>query len=315
MTRDVVDYSDLPSEHTWVGYLRTRLPYSFSEIHEQKPQYILSGPLLSTHWAEHHNFWKRGYIYYAVGKLIDFHGLSVYWREYRILHTDKLRNEHSGRVDHLSKQPCDVFNALQLEKLWAVVTDDHLDRERAVMTNVTQAIEYCLKAIQTHAAYRATGEFAFTEGHDLGKIYKSLPEELQLEMRTESVAFAEKYAAFRQTIEDKILQLKERRFAPPDFGARPDVVAWKNIADEVDRTTYTAFVGKNDPASAGTVGCKPEEWFDRAIKDIGKITYHRYSPFQGRDEYPVEPIHLGLMLGRFMYEHLFPVTAVARKES
>ena len=193
-----MDYSDLPNEHTWVGYLRTRLPYSFSEIHERKPQYILSGPLLSTHLAEHHNFWKRGYVYYAVGKLIDIHGLSVYWREYRILHTDKLRNEHSGRVDHFFKQPRDVFNALQLEKLWAVVTDDHLDRERAVMTNVTQAIEFCLKAIQTHAAYRETGEFAFTEGHDLEKIYKSLPEELQLEMRTESVAFAEKYAAFRR---------------------------------------------------------------------------------------------------------------------
>ena len=187
MTRDVVDYSDLPSEDTWVEYLRTRLPYSFSEIHEQKPQYILSEPLLSTHLAEHHNFWKRGYVYYAIGKLIDIYGLSVYWREYRILHTDKLRNEHSGRVDHLSKQPRDVFNALQLEKLWAVVTDDHIDRERAVMTNVTQAIEFCLKAIQTHAAYRETGEFAFTEGHDLKKIYKSLPEELQLEMQTESV--------------------------------------------------------------------------------------------------------------------------------
>ena len=239
----------------------------------------------------------------------------MYWREYRILHTDKLRNEHSGRVDHSFKQPRDVFNALQLEKLWAVVTDDHLDRERALMTNVTQAIEFCLKAIQTHAAYRETGEFAFTEGHDLEKIYKSLPEKLQLEMRTESVAFAEKYAAFRQTIEDKILQLEERHSAPPDFGARPDVVAWKKISDEVDRATYTAFVGKNDPASAGAVGCKPEEWFDRAIKNIGKITYHRYSPFQGRDEYPVEPIHLGLMLGRFMYEHLFPITAVARKES
>ena len=312
----MVDYSDLPSEDTWVGYLRTRLPYSFSEIQKiNKGQYILSGPLLSTPLAGHHNFWKRGCVYYAVGKLIDIYGLSVYWREYRILHTDKLRNEHSGTIDHLAKFPRDVFNALQLEKLWAVVTDDHLDRERAVMTNLTQAIEFCLKAVMTHAAYRETGEFAFAEGHDLEKIYKSLPEELQLEMRTESVAFAGNYAAFRQTIEDRMSQLEKRRFAPPDFAARPDVVAWKKIADEVDRTTYTAFVGENDPASAGTVDCKPEEWFDRAIKNIGKITYHRYSPFQGRDEYPVEPIHLGLMLGRFMYEHLFPITTVTRKES
>ena len=51
--------------------------------------------------------------------------------------------------------------------------------------------------------------------------------------RTESVAFAGNYAAFRQTIEDRMSQLEKRRFAPPDFAARPDVVAWKKIADEV----------------------------------------------------------------------------------
>ena len=319
MSETLADYADLPSQDTWVEHLRTRLPYSFRKIRKapsNKRQYILSEPIPPTRsLAEYHNFWRRGYVYYAVGRLIDIHALPLYWQEYRISHTDEIRNEHSGAVDHLSKWPRNVFNALQLEKLWAVVADDHLDRERAVMTNVTQAIEFCLKAIKTHAAYRETRVFAFTEGHDLEEIYQSLPEELQLEMRTESAVFAEKYAAFRQTIADRVSQLEKRRFAPPDFDARPDVGTWKNIADEVDRTTYTAFVGANDPASAGTVGCKPEEWFDHAIRDIGKITYHRYSPFQGRDAYPVNPIHLGLMLGRFMYEHLFPITAVVKKES
>ena len=152
MSETMADYADLPSQDTWVEYLRTRLPYSFGKIREaresvpsKKSQYILSGPIPPTRpWDEYHNFWRRGYVYYAVGRLIDIYGLPVYWREYRILHTDKLRNEYSGTVDHLSKQPRDVFNALQLEKLWAVVTDDHIDRERAVMTNVTQAIEFCI---------------------------------------------------------------------------------------------------------------------------------------------------------------------------
>ena len=209
----------------------------------------------------------------------------------------------------------DVFNALQLEKLWAVVADDHLDRERAVMTNVTQAIEFCLKAIKTHAEYREKGVFAFSEGHDLKRIYTSLPEALKLEMRTESVTFAEQYAIFRKTLEDRISQLEKRRFSPSKLGKPSDVGAWNNIVNEINLTNFTAIVNANDPASAGAVGCKPEEWFDRAIRDIGKITYHRYSPFEGQDEYPVEPIHLGLMLGRFMYEHLFPVTAVAEQES
>ena len=190
-----MDYSDLSIEDTWVGYLRTRLPYSFSEIHKQgETQYILSGPLLSTHFAEHHNFWKRGYVYYAVGKLIDICGLSVYWQEYRILHTDQLRNEHSGSVDHFSKQPRDVFNALQLEKLWAVVTDDHLDRERAVMTNVTQAIEFLSKGHPDSRSIPSDKGILHSLRAMISKRYTSrCRRRLQLEMQTESVAFAEKY--------------------------------------------------------------------------------------------------------------------------
>ena len=309
----MVEYSALQREDTWVEYLRTRLPYSFREIRKQgHDRYILSGPLLTTGLAEYHNFWKRGYVYYVVGRLIDVQKLSLYWREYRIVHTDRLRNKCSATVDRLSKWPADVFNAIQLEKLWALVADDHLDRERVVMTNVVQAIEFCLKAIKTHAEYRHRGVFAFDDGHNLEKIYRSLPGDLRLEMQAESVKFAENYAAFRKAIEDRVSQLTGR-FGPPNV-AGADVGAWENIASETERATYTAFVGVNDPPSASAMGCKPEEWFDRAMRGIGEITYHRYSPFQGRDEYPVMPIHLGLMLGRFMYEHLFPILGRGEKE-
>jgi len=116
-----VEYSALQSEDTWVEYLRTRLPYSFREIRKQNNQYVLSGPMLATTgWAEYHNFWKRGYVYYAVGKLVDIQKLSLYWREYHNVHTDQLRNEHSGTIDRLSKWPYDVLNALQLEKIVGV---------------------------------------------------------------------------------------------------------------------------------------------------------------------------------------------------
>ena len=313
---DMADYADLPSQDTWVEYLRTRLPYSFEEIQEvqdgRKRQYILSRPTLSTQpCGEYHNFWQRGYVYYAVGRLIDLYQLPLYWREYRISHTDELRSRYSGQVDRLGKFPSNVFNALQLEKLWAFVSNDHLDRERAVMTNVIQAIELCLKAIKTHAEYRETRTFTFDEGHDLNTIFDSLPKMLKLEIRTASVTFAEHYANFRRTTEDKISQLQKRRMSSSNVLEPPDVGAWNNIADGINLTNYTAFVNANDPASVGAVDCKPEDWFDCAMKDIGKLTYHRYAPLRGRDEYPTRPIHLGLILGRFMYEHLFPVTVNA----
>lgn len=310
------EYSELPAESTWVEYLRTRLPYSFSHVCKQRQrkgatQYELSGSLLTKKWAAYHNFWKRGYVYYASGKLIDFHKLPLYWREYHVAHTNELRGRFSGPVDLMSRWPQDVFNALQLESMWAFAADNHLDRERVVMANMTLAIEFCLKAITAHAEYRQTKSFAFTEGHDLTKMFACLPVELRLELQSESVKFAERYAAFRRAIEDRVKQLT-RRFGPPH--RRPDVEEWERIVSDIGRTNYTAFIGVNDPVSVAALGCEPEEWLGRAMKGIGGITYHRYSPFGGRDDYPVTPIHLGLLLGRFMYEHLFPVRRTASIE-
>ena len=119
--------------------------------------------------------------------------------------------------------------------------------------------------------------------------------------------FAGDYANFRKAIEERMSQLGGHAFAS-NSGAPPDLGAWKSIAEEMDQTTYTAFVNANDPASMSAIGDDPEEWFDCAIENIGQITYHRYSPFKGKDEYPVGSIHSGLVLARFIYEHLFPVT-------
>lgn len=309
-TKNTPDYSDLPSDDTWIAHLRRRLPYSFlairEEVRNRNRRYILSRPQLTTGWAEYHNYWKRGYVYYAAGRLIDFYGLPMYWREYRIPYTDELRSRHAGQLGSVVRSHRDVFNALQLEKLWQVVVDDHLDRERAVMTNLTQAIEFCLKAVKTHAQYRESGAFTFDDGHDISVIYQSLPTELRLEMQIESVTFVNDYEDYRRAVEARMSKL-EKQTLVSDPRARPDVETWRTIANDVDRTHYTAFLGANDAKSASSVDCDADDWLDIALKDIGRITYHRYSPFQGRDPYPTKPIHLGLMLGRFLYEHLFPV--------
>ena len=146
-----------------------------------------------------------------------------------------------------------------------------------------------------------TEAFACAAGHDLKVLYDSLPIDLRHELHCESVEFADKFRDFTEVIKDAVSRFSRSPFAPPD----PDI--WKRLKDHIDEFPYSSFVNVNDPASVEALGCTPENWFETAIDSIEGITYHRYSPFQGKDEYPTTPIHRGLMLGRFVYEHLFPV--------
>lgn len=293
------DYANLPIEDSWVGYLRTRLPYSFSQIRKEKERYVLSGPHLPS-WAEFHNFWQRGYVHYAAGKLIDVSTLPRYWQAC----SNTLESNRRNRVLPWPEYPLyttyDAVNALYLEKLWKFAEYNHIDRERVTMTTICQAVEFCLKALQTHTGYWATGVFAFADGHDLKELYHSLPIDLREELHCESIDFANKYRDTRKAIDQAL-----SRFLIPI--ASSDVGAWKKLKECVEESRYTSFVNVNDPPSVESLRCTPQNWLDMAIGSIGGITYHRYSPFQGKDEYPTMQIHRGLMLGRFLYEHLFPV--------
>ncbi len=82
--------------------------------------------------------------------------------------------------------------------------------------------------------------------------------------------------------------------------------------DAPAESAYTAFVNSNDPG----VGDKylHEGWFKEALNQVklieepGDITrYFRYAPHEDKDELPTDLIHWTLLLGRFLYEHLFPV--------
>ncbi len=147
----------------------------------------------------------------------------------------------------------------------------------------------------SRAGYRSTGVFTFSDGHDLKVLYDSLPFDLRQEMQCESVGFADKFRDFGKVIKDAMSRFRRHPFVPPD----PD--GWKRLKDHIDEFSYTSFVNGNDPASVEALGCTPENWFETAIDSIEEITYHRDSPFQGKDEYPTTRIHRGLMLGRFMY--------------
>ena len=286
------DYEDLKTEDSWIDYLRTRLPYSFKKIRSERRDHILSEPVRVRH-AAFHNFWRRGHVFYLVGKVVDAYDLSQWWVQYRKLLAERARGPAASCIG-LADPPEYYYNAMQLEKLWRRTrTPDELDRERVVMTNVCLGLEFCLKAVTAHAGHRRTGVFKFGSSHDLKSLYSDLPDKLKAEVEAESRVFARRYNEFRLRVEADVEHLRDVPAGKRD---------WEDIGRGIDTDPYTAVIGMNDPCPAPDA-----DWFDEAMDRVGDLSYHRYSPDEGFDSYPTDAIHCGLTLGRFFYEHLFPV--------
>ena len=316
------NYSDLKVEDSWIDYLRTRLPYSFNRIEEERRRglsrhFILSEPVLleGAMAAERHNFWRRGNVYYMSGKLLDYYSMSDVGQRYRTLEVMRLLTDTTGVTRYV--WPIDKFafyNSMQMEKVWGFVQHNHLDRERVMMTNVTLAAELCLKAVMTHASFREASRFKFSEGHDISKLYEALPDSLRDEIAAESIVFAKEYVAFRAQVEADFLRIMALPSQPQGYpDAKQQAEAdWDQMAKRIRESNYTAFVNSNDPGA--TDKHLPEGWFEEALDQMrlieqpGDISqYFRYAPQEDKDELPIDLINSVLLLGRFMYEHLFPV--------
>ena len=313
------NYFDLAFEESWIDDIRARLPYSFARIEDKRGcnrrYYLLSEPTVEegSISAKHHNFWKRGVVFYMTGKLIDLHSMSSLWKTHRDLKTNRLWNEVLGASPELPTIfPQDSYNAMQAEKVWRYVESNVLDRERVLITNVFQAVELCLKAVMAHARFRECNEFTFDYGHDITKLYEGLPDELQEEIVLESTTFARDYRAFRDQVEADIKTLHNRWWQNPvrRYGDQPGSTDdWAHIAERIHGSNYTSFTNANDPIPY-------EGWFEDTLnlmkktRGVGGGVYPRYAPLEDMDELPTDLIHGGLLLGRFMYEHLFPVPLV-----
>ena len=318
---DYSDYFDLVVEESWIDYVRSRLPYSFKQTarHTEKTDagmstyFTLPEPTLGEgiFSAKHHNFWKRGNAYYVVGKLADMYQLSNTWKRLRKLITNPVYD--SILPDQwwwLSPSVYDSYNSMQMEKLWRFAQQNILDTERVVMTNVYHALELCLKAVMTHARFRECQEFRFDWGHDVTELYGALPSPLQSEIELEARVFARDYRAFRNQVEAEVRGLLDNSLQDAaGLGVgQPDRADWGRVGRKIDQSSYTAFMNTNDPMP-------DEDWFAAAldrmmdVPDIGRGLYFRYAPGvdMERDELPTDLVALGLLLGRFMYEYLFPV--------
>lgn len=311
-------YCDLRIEDGWIDYLRTRLPYSFNHIEEMRDgpsrSYVVSEPVLLTgaFAAERHNFWRRGNVYYMSGKILDYYNMPEVGRSYRTLVVRQLLTDAGIDPIIWPLKPIAFYNSMQMEKVWGFAQDNHLDRERVAMTNVVLAVELCLKAVSTHANFRESGSFMFNAGHDVSKLYGALPESLREEVTLESEVFAGQYLSFRASLEARI-----NRMLRPQPQTNPNrkgltEAEWNELARNIREGTYTAFVNSNDPGMDEKY--LHEGWFEEALSQVklieepGDITqYFRYAPHEDKDELPPDLIHWILLLGRFLYEHLFPV--------
>lgn len=319
------DYFALSTQGSWIGRLRARLPYSFENVEaqpshtgrrERVTRYVLSGPVLreGAFSAELHNFWRRGHVFYMMGKLIDCHTMAQIWQHYR-MQIGRVRLRHPGDwVGSTASEAIDFYNSMQLEKVWSFALGNHLDRERVMMTNITQSLELCLKAMITHASHLETGRFEFPSGHTFSDLYEELPAPLREEITGESRVFADSYAAYRSQIEAELQTFRrsEHRFNPQVVRDERD--RWESIAADLNDSDYTAFVYNNDPGM--NLDERRDVWFSDALRSIGEahgfgdaMQYYRYAPATDVDKLPTDLIYWALLLGRFFYEHLFPMPA------
>ena len=210
---------------------------------------------------------------------------------------------------------------MQIEKFWGFAQDNILDTERAVISNVTLAVELCLKAIMTHASFRGTSCFRFNAGHNLSQLYDSLPCQLQAEITEKSHAFAKGYVAFRTEVDADIQKIRASHLQQK---ADPDAIQqakaeWNQIAKRIRESPYTAFVNDNDP---GVDKKFPREgWFRETLEQTKRVEepteisqYFRYAPHKDtRMSCPQPSYFRVLLLGRFLYEYLFPVSPPANQ--
>ena len=315
------DYTTLPIEDGWVDYLRTRLPYSFKRIQEiQTPRgYQLDEPFLiaSTPFSStYHNYWKRGIIFYLMGKIGDCHSLSRVGAQVRTHIKEPAYSQTFGLlVPQLLPFSHDIWNTLQVTKMWEQAGGDILERERVAMSNVSLAIELCLKAVTAHARYRESGTFTFDFTHDINRLFDRLPPSLQGEMLEESVKFAVEYNTYYQEIRAKVENMHGGHMNSIYLTRDPALweaarQRWVQLLQQTDDSPYTVYSNTPDPTVAPSATAT---WFTdalaclKSIEGMDKGTYFRYAPFHDVDELPTDAIYYVLLLGRFLYEYLFPM--------
>ena len=294
-------------------FLRDRLLFSFKKITKRNSVFVLEEPIPPVGnpvFCPEFNLWSRALAFYAAGKIMDAHPLGGILQDYR-----QSQVWRASRSPSIRDAQANVWDSLQLHRLFSVLNRNRLECERASTTLVVHALEFIIKAICVHCNHHLKGVFFFPNGHDLYDLYASLPSCCRGEIEEESGVFFRTYYAERMNAEEavKSLAASSSELKPRTPGAHDAALNGIQKTATIVANKKYLDLRNNEPLSRKTMPTM--EWLSDALKGAGSLINHRYGPTPNRigesvsvvDPYSAQKIEDAQKVARFFLEHLFGV--------
>ena len=301
----------------WLTFTREHIATSYKKLDQQKNCGVFSEPVGdvddSFFGNTYINFHDLGATFYTAAKLLDDYRLIEIMDKYRFNCevTDRFTYDKLGDIQlqfaPTKDQREDLIAAVQYEHLLRLFNQRRVNAERFITTNMRHATELCLKALAAVANNRLDKRYTFPWTHSLIAIYEKLPKDLRREIEAELPKFADAYAKQAQEMTAMRRQICEGGTLVSISKSREFVI--NHVVALLNNNSYTSFEN-NEPDSLNVDG----QWLVEALRKGPSFDDHRYGPKQGPDEYPSVWVNNALILGRFFYEHLFPVSIIRRYE-
>ena len=255
----------------------------------------------ATLFEENANFWAYGLAFYATAKIMDQHSLIQFANSPRNILEHTILLWRRGGMTMPIFHYYEPYDSVQYEHLFGLANRDRVILEHIVALNISHAIELILKAIKAHASKAESGNWTFYGGHDLHKLYTQIDSDLRDELEEEFLVFTKKHKEHVNKMKEILDGFRAETLTVTDWAD-----AINHVIDDLNSGGYTHIRGGADSGALDLDAPHDINSLEDAIKKIPSIATNRYGPESGPDSYPPAYVTVGLIIGRFFYEHLFP---------